>query len=61
MKRGEQSLCRLPVMWGWGGREWENILHKLYMTGHKEFFESGVKTDEDTLSKGEAEKDKIWS
>ena len=27
------------------------------MTGHKYFFESGVKIEEDTLSKGVAEKD----
>ena len=27
------------------------------MTGHKDFFESEVKTEEDTLSKGVAEKD----
>ena len=31
-----------------GGRERENILHKLYMMGHKYFFESDVKTEEDT-------------
>ena len=31
--------------------------HKLGMTGHKDFFESGVKTKEGTLSKGVAEKD----
>ena len=42
---------------GAGGRERENILHKLDMTGHKYFFESRVKTEEDTLSKGVAEKD----
>ena len=27
------------------------------MTGHKDFFESGVKTEEGTLSKGVVEKD----
>ena len=27
------------------------------MTGHKDFFESGVKTEKGTLSKGIAEKD----
>ena len=42
---------------GVGERERENILHKLDITGHKYFFESGVKTEEDTLSKGVAEKD----
>ena len=42
---------------GGGGREWENILHKLNMTGHKDFFESGVETKEGTLSKGVAKKD----
>ena len=41
-------------MWG---RERENILHKLDMVGHKDFFESGVKTEKGTLSKGVAEKD----
>ena len=40
-----------------GGKERENILHKFDMTGHKDCFESGVKTKEDTLSKGVAEKD----
>ena len=30
------------------------------MTGHKDFFESRVKTEKDTLSKGVAEKDKDW-
>ena len=35
----------------------ENILHKLDVTGHKDFVESGVKTEEDTLSKGVAEDD----
>ena len=47
-------------MRGWGraeGRERENILHKLDMTEHKYFFESGVKTEEGTLSKGVAKKD----
>ena len=49
-------------MQGLGGRDWENILHKLDMR-HKDFFESGVKNEEDTLSKGVAEKDtnSIWS
>ena len=40
-----------------GKRERENSFHKLDMMGHKEFFESGVKTEEGTLSKGVAEKD----
>ena len=40
-----------------GGREWGNILHKLNMMGHKDFFESGVKTEEGTLNKGVVEKD----
>ena len=35
----------------------ENILHKLDMTGHEDFFESGVKIKEGTLSKGVVEKD----
>ena len=39
-----------------GGGEWEKILHKLDMTRHKDFFESGFNTEEDTLSKGVAEK-----
>ena len=39
------------------GREWENIFHKIDMTGHKDFFKSEVKTEEGTLSKGVAEKD----
>ena len=30
------------------------------MTGHKDFFKSGAKTKEDTLSKGVAEKD-TWT
>ena len=38
-------------------RERENKFHKLDMMGHKEFFESGVKTEEGTLSKGVAKKD----
>ena len=38
------------------GRERENILHKLDMLGHKDFFKSGVKIEEGTLSKGVAEK-----
>ena len=42
---------------GGEGREWENILHRLDMTRHKDFFESEVKTEEGTLSKGVAEKD----
>ena len=42
---------------GVGGRERENILQKIYMTRHKYFFESGVKTKEGILSKGVAEKD----
>ena len=42
---------------GIGEREPKNILHEIDMTGHKDFFESGVKTEEDTLSKGVAEKD----
>ena len=41
-------------------RERENILNKLDMMGHKDFFESGVKIEEDTLSKGVIEKD-IWT
>ena len=41
---------------GGGGVGRENILHKLDMTGHKEFFKSGVKTEEGTLSKGVAKK-----
>ena len=40
-----------------GGREQENILHKLEMTRHNDFFESEVKTEEDTLSKGVGKKD----
>ena len=43
-----------------GGREWENILYKLDMIGHKDFFESGVQTEEDTLRKGVAEKN-TWT
>ena len=35
----------------------ENVFHKLDMTGHKYFFESRVKTEKGTLSKGVAEKD----
>ena len=30
---------------GIGERESKNILHKLDMTGHKDFFESGVNTE----------------
>ena len=40
-----------------GEREQENSLDKLDMTRHKDFFESGVKTEEGTLSKGVTEKD----
>ena len=58
MKGGEQSQCLLPVELGWG--EWENIFHKLDMTGHKDFFKSMVKIEEGTLSKGVAEKD-TWT
>ena len=42
---------------GVGGREWENILHKLNTTGHKDCFESGVKTEKGILSKRIVEKD----
>ena len=42
---------------GVGGRERENILHKLDMTGHKIFCESEVKIDEGTMSKGVVKKD----
>ena len=35
----------------------EKILHKLDMMRHKYFFESGVKTKEDTLSKEVVKKD----
>ena len=48
---GEHSPC--PVV---GGAR-ENVFHKLGMTGHKDFFESEVKTEEDTLSKGVTKKD----
>ena len=41
-------------------RERENILNKLDMMEHKDFFESWVKIEEDTLSKGVIEKD-IWT
>ena len=41
-----------------GERERENILHKLDMRRHKDFFfYSGIKTEEDTLRKGVAKKD----
>ena len=42
---------------GVGGRERENILHKLDMTGHKIFCEHEVKIDEGAMSKGVAKKD----
>ena len=46
---------------GVGGRE-ENrkTFYRLDMTRHKDFFKSGVKTKEDTLSKGVVERD-IWT
>ena len=38
MKWGEHSLCLLLMKWVVGGREQEKILHKIEMTGHKDFF-----------------------
>ena len=59
-RRAESVSIISDVEMGGGGggvREQENILHKLDITGHKDFFESGVKTEEGTLSKEVAEKD----
>ena len=36
--RAESMSTIKDVGWGGEGREWENILHKLDMTGHKDFF-----------------------